>query len=86
MIGTADYTIDNFKTDQANLKAQNPYENCTVATPYGTMDGCTKCLAPEEYFNIKIRLCTSVKRLINFNTTTGFITKDGKSVSDYKND
>ena len=40
MIQSDDYTMDTFKKDQTILKDENPYENCTQETPFGTVDGC----------------------------------------------
>ena len=59
--------------------------NCTKEEPYGTIDGCKKCFIPEEYFDIKNRVCTSVKRLINFDAVSkNYITKDPKMIDDYR--
>lgn len=87
MVGTNDYDIGDFKADEDKLRKQNPYKDCNATEPYGTIDGCKKCVAPEEYFDIKNRVCTAVKRRINFDSVgDNYLLKEGKSLSDYQKD
>jgi hypothetical protein len=51
------------------------------------LDGCRKCLTPEEYFDIKNRVCTAVKKLIDFDSVgTNYILREGKTLNDYQRD
>jgi hypothetical protein len=44
-------------------------------------------MIPEEYFDIKNRVCTSVKKTINFESVgTNYIVGDGKAIADYQKD
>jgi hypothetical protein len=55
--------------------------------PYGTIDGCRKCVDPLPYFDIKSRVCAEVKMLTNFDKLGTQVLKSGsKSISDYKLD
>lgn len=87
MVGTKDYGILQFKTDEDKNKRDNPYQECNATEPYGTLDGCRKCTLPEEFFDIKNRVCTAVKRTINFSgLNASYILGDGKSLGDYQKD
>jgi hypothetical protein len=44
-------------------------------------------LIPEEYFDIKNKVCTAVKKLINFDGVgNNYILKESKNLSDYQKD
>ena len=87
MVGTKDYGVVDFKVDEDKNKRDNPYQECNVTDPYGTVDGCKKCTVPEEYFDIKNRVCTAVKRRINFDGLNGsYILGQGRAVTDYQKD
>lgn len=85
MKGYADYTLDNYKKDQAEIKSKNPYQECSDSAPYGTVDGCQQCQEPTPYFDIKKRICSAAKKLINFNKVgTNYILGDGKTLALYQ--
>lgn len=66
MKGHSNYTVDQFKTEQQTIKDNNPFEECTDAQPYGTADGCKQCVEPTPFFDIKKKVCSNAKKLINF--------------------
>lgn len=66
MKGYPDYNLDNYRKDQADIKAKNPYQECSDDSPYGAIDGCQMCKQPTPYFDIKKKVCSNAKKLINF--------------------
>lgn len=40
MKGYPDYSLDDYKRDQAEIKSKNPYQECPDDSPYGTTTGC----------------------------------------------
>ena len=47
MVGSSTYTLNDFKTEQNNLKNTGPYILCNTTQPYGSTDGCLQCTAPQ---------------------------------------
>ena len=85
MKGYADYRLDDDNKDQAEIKSKNHYQECQDTAPYGTVDGCQQCQEPTPYFDIKKRICSTAKKLINFNKVgTNYILGDGKTLALYQ--
>lgn len=85
MKGYPNYTLENYKKDQADLKAKNPYQQCPDSTPYGTVDGCRLCQKPTPYFDMKRSVCSEAKKLINFSKIgNNYILADGKTLATYQ--
>lgn len=85
MKGYPDYTLDNYKKDQADIKAKNPYQECPDDSPYGSDNGCQQCQDPTPYFDMKKRVCSNAKKLINFDKVgENYLLADNKTLNSYQ--
>lgn len=66
MKGKGNFTISDYKEQQKQVRANNPFIECHTDKPYGTANGCRDCVEPNPFFNINKKVCASAKKLINF--------------------
>jgi hypothetical protein len=85
MKGHSNYTVEDYKTEQNKIKETSPFEECPLEKPYGTVNGCKQCVEPTPFFDIKKKICSSAKKLINFlGVEDNYLLGEDKQLKDYK--